>query len=98
MHREYPCLIHPGPPKLIFWPKITLDVHGRHVCVDALARIGEQDPQWFVLEIGQRENAALREVMLDMPVIGLTRKDIVRTDFLPHLLSKIQRSLPRKAA
>lgn len=98
MHREYPCLIHQGPPRLMLWPKMTLEVRGQPIDVDALARIGDRDPQWFVLELGSRENRHLRELMLDMPVISLTSQDVARPDFMAHLLSKIQRSLPRKAA
>lgn len=97
-----PCLIHEGPPRLHFWPKVTLDVNGQHLTVDALARIGDQDPQWFILEIdegGQVTPASrLRELALDMPCVRLTDQDILHPDFMGNLLQRIQAVLPRQAA
>lgn len=95
--RELPCLVFEGPPKLILWPKVTLEVLGRQVTVDALGRIGERDPQWFVAEIGPNTRHPMGRV-LDVPVVAITRQDVLSPRCLERVLAKIQRALPRQAA
>ncbi|GMU54289.1 MAG: hypothetical protein AMXMBFR33_34350 [Candidatus Xenobia bacterium] len=97
-----PCLIHEGPPRLSIWPMVTMEVRGEQLTVDALARIGAQDPQWFILEIGEKgavtPASRMRELALDMPCVRLTDQDILHPDFMANLLQRIQAVLPRQAA
>ncbi len=97
--REFPCLVFEGPPKMILWPGLTLDVGGHPVRVGGLGRVGDRDPQWFVVEFGPGEGRDhLRETLLDMPVIRMTRQDVVRGNLMGQLQERLQRVLSRKAA
>lgn len=93
-----PCLIFEGPPKMIWWPKVTFDLDGRPFTVDALCRIGEKDPQWVVAEIGGGGATTMKSMLLDMPVIPITDQDVRSPNCMKRVLKKIRHALPRKAA
>lgn len=100
--KRLPALLLPGSPELLYWPKVPLEIDGQVVVPDILVRLrtGKQ-VDWAVVEVDEggiaTPDSLERERLLGLPTLRVSERDILRSDFVDHLVRRLQTLLGLQA-
>ena len=105
LDRKLPALItraqKPGDLELVTIPKVTLDVNGEALTVDNLVRVSlDGFFHFFYSEIDEDDDnptpeSLYRESKIELPIMRINRRDILREDFMNYYYSKIRKLVSR---
>lgn len=93
-----PALVLPGTPEVIYVPKCQMEVDGEIVTADAMLRLRTgKRKDWVLVEVDEggiiTEESRRREELLGLPTLRISEKDLLRFDFVQHLIRRAQRLL-----
>lgn len=102
MDRKMPALISRFDDlELVTIPKVTLNVYGEALTVDNLLRVSKDGHfHFFYSEIDEDDDrpsaeSLYRESKIELPLMRINRRDILREDFMDYYLAKIRKLISR---
>lgn len=100
--KRHPAMLLPGNPELLYWPKVPLEIEGEVLVPDFLVRLRSgARVDWAMVEVDEggfvTQESLERERRLGLPTLRVTEVDILRADFVDHLVRRLQALLGLKA-
>ena len=92
---DYPSLMMAGTPEMLMIPKAVLRVEKQYYTVDTLVRVAWKGYyHWLLVEIDEpgpiNPESLEREEKINLPMIRLTERDLLRVDFMDRFRKKIR--------
>ena len=93
--KRHPAMLLPGNPELLYWPKVPLEIEGEVLVPDFLVRLRSgARVDWAMVEVDEggfvTQESLERERRLGLPTLRVTEVDILRADFVDHLVRRLQ--------